>query len=395
MTELWIQNVRVDSAASPANVVIRGSTIESVSAEPVDWTGAVVDADGCLALSGLVDGHAHLDKTLLGLPWRPHSAGPGLGGLIENERTGRRELPPVVDRAGVLLDRYIASGTTLIRTHVDVDLDNGLSAIEGVLEAAALRSRQIDVQVVAFPQSGMIVAPGTADLIEAAVASGADFVGGIDPAGFDGDPISHLDTIFGIAERQGCGVDLHLHDRGALGRWQLGLVVERTKALSMAGRVMVSHAFCLCDGDPAIPGLVAQLGEAGIALATVAPGHVDPLPLDLIDANGVAICLGQDGVRDLWSPWGDGDMLARAGLMAWRAGYRSDADIERCVAIATSRGASAIGVADHELAPGGRGDLVLVDVAGPAEAAVTHPARMMVVKRGSITHTHASFGRAG
>lgn len=392
MPDLWIQNVRVDGPSSPVDIVIEEGRIASVGDTPGSWSGPTVDGGGRLAISGLVDGHAHLDKTLLGLPWRPHSAGPGLSGLIENERSGRRELPPVVDRAGALLDRYIANGTTLIRTHVDVDIDNGLSAVEGVVEAAALRAGRIEVQVVAFPQSGLIVAPGTADLLDAAVAAGADLVGGIDPAGFDGDPVAHLDAIFAIAERRGCGIDLHLHDRGTLGRWQLGLVIERTRALSMEGNVTVSHAFCLCDGDPAVPGLIEQLGEYRIALATVAPGNVDPLPLDLVDDHEVAICLGQDGIRDLWSPWGDADMLARAGLMAWRAGYRSDADIERCVAIATSRGAAAIGVPDQVLAPGGRGNLVLVDAAGPAEAAVAHPARRMVVAQGTLVHTGEATG---
>ena len=75
-------------------------------------------------------------------------------------------------------------------------------------------------------------------------------------------------------------------------------------------------------------------------------------------------------MRDLWSPWGDADMLARAGLMAWRSGYRRDEDIERCVDLATTRGAAAIGVSDHHLRPGGRGDVVLVEATCPAEAAV-------------------------
>ena len=279
-----------------------------------------------------------------------------------------------------------------MRTHVDVDVENGVSAVEDVLAAAEDRADRIHVQVVAFPQSGLLVAPGTADLLDAAVRAGAQLVGGIDPAGFDGDAVRHLDTIFGIADRHGCGVDLHLHDPGSLGRWELGLVVERTKALGMQGQVTVSHAFCLCDGDPAVPPLLEQLAEQRIALATVAPGSVDPLPLDLIDRYGVALCLGQDGIRDLWSPFGDADMLSRAGLMAWRAGFRTDDDIERCVALATTRGAAAIGVHDHHLRPGGRGDLVLVPAAGPAEAAVTSPPRSLVVRGGVVTHAPGPDG---
>lgn len=386
-TDLLIRDVRLDGTLEPVAVTIRDGRIESIGAASDDWSGPTVDGNRHLALPGLVDGHAHLDKTMWGLPWRAHSADPerGLAGLIGNERTGRRELPSVLERAGALLDAYIDRGATLIRTHVDVDLDNGVSAVEHVRQAADDRNQLIDVQIVAFPQSGMLVAPGTSDLLNAAMSAGADLVGGIDPAGFDGSPIEHLDTIFAIADRHGSGVDLHLHDRGALGRWEMDQVVDRTRALGLAGKVTVSHAFGLCDGDPSIPSLVERMADQQISLATVAPGNVDPLPLDLLDQHGIAVCIGQDGIRDLWSPWGDADMLARAGLMGWRAGYRRDEDIARCVDIATTRGAAAIGVGDHALVPGGRGDLVLVDAACAAEAAVMHPPRKLVVKSGRVT----------
>lgn len=385
MTDLWVQNVRLGSDPAPESIVIRDGRIASIGETPADWTGPVHDGKGQLALPGLVDGHAHLDKTLWGLPWRPHSAGSGLAGLVENERTNRTALPRVAERVGSLLRTYADNGTVLIRSHVDVDPDNGLTAVEGVLEAAASLEGLIEVEVVAFPQSGMLVLPGTAELMESAVRSGASLVGGIDPAGFDGDAVTHLDTIFAIAERNDCGVDLHLHDRGSLGRWEVGLVIERTRALGMQGKVTISHAFCLCDGDPAIDPLLEEIADYGISLATVAPGSVDPLPLDRILELGIDIALGQDGIRDLWSPWGDADMLGRAGQMAWRAGYRRDEDIEKCVELATWRGAKALGRDDLRLEPGGRGDLVLVDAPTPAGAAVTKPTRSAVVRGGVVT----------
>lgn len=380
---LLIRGVRLGSSDEPVDVVIRDGHLETIGDASPEWSGPTVDGGGRLALPALVDGHAHLDKTLWGMPWRPHSAGPGLDGLITNERRHRGGLPPVAERAAALLGAYLDNGTTRIRSHVDVDPGQGLRAVEGVKEAAARFSGRIDVEVVAFPQSGLLTAPGTADLLEEALRAGADLVGGIDPAGVDGDAVTHLDTIFGIADRHGCGIDLHLHDRGSLGRWELGLVIERTRALAMQGRVTVSHAFCLCDGDPAIEPLLAGLAEQRIALATVAPGPVEPLPLDRLRSEGVEVCLGQDGVRDLWSPWGDADMLHRAAQLAHRAGYRRDEDINGCLDLATSAGARALGVADHGLAPGERADLLLIDAATPAEAVVTHPARDLVVARGA------------
>ena len=303
-----------DGADVAGDIVIRAGRIVSIGdAAPSAGEGVLVEGHGHLALPGFVDGHAHLDKTTWGLPWRPHSATPGLAGLIENERSGRRTLPPVATRAAALLAEYSANGTTVIRTHVDVDVDAGLTSIEGVLEAAAEFADRIDVQVVAFPQSGLLVAPGTADLLDAAIRAGASVVGGIDPAQFDGDAVAHLDCIFGIADRHGCGIDVHLHDRGSLGRWELGLVIERTRALGLQGKVTLSHAFCLCDGDAAVAPLIEQLGEHRIGLATVAPGNVDPLPLDLIDEYGsrsvsgrtVFVIFGRRGATPTCSPGQD------------------------------------------------------------------------------------------
>lgn len=99
VADLWVQNVHIAESAVSVDIVIRGGRIESIGEPPAEWSGPSLDGRGCLALPGLVDGHAHLDKTMWGMPWRPHSATPGLAGLIANERSGRRTLPPVVDRA--------------------------------------------------------------------------------------------------------------------------------------------------------------------------------------------------------------------------------------------------------------------------------------------------------
>ncbi len=380
--DLWLRDVRIAGSPAPTDIVIERGRIASVGPPPAEWRAEAIDCHAHLALPGLVDGHAHLDKTLWGQPWRPHSAGAGLPALIENEREARVELAPVVERAAALLEAYVANGTTLLRTHVDVDPENGLRAVEGVLEVAARFADRIEVEVVAFPQSGILAAPGTERLLDAALRAGASLVGGLDPAGVDGDAAAHLAIVFGLAERHGCGIDIHLHDRGPLGRGQVGLVIERTRALGLAGRVTMSHAFCLCDGEPEVEPLLEELAEQRIGLATVAPAHTSPPPLERLFELGVPVCLGQDGVRDLWSPWGDADMLSRAGQLAWRAGYRRDADIERCVEIATTQGALALGVDDLRLSPGGRGDVALVPASCRAEAAVAHPPRALVVKNG-------------
>jgi cytosine/creatinine deaminase len=372
------------------DLLVDGGRIAEVGERlPVPAGATVVDGRGQLALPGLVDAHAHLDKTLWGLPWRPHTAGDGLAALIENEHQGRAELAEagvtVAQRAANLLGAYVAAGTTHIRSHVDVDTAAGLDSLHGVLEARAAFADRITVELVAFPQSGLLVRPGTAELLEAAAQEGADLIGGLDPAGFDHRPVEHLDTIFAIADRHGRGLDIHLHDGGELGAFTLDLIVERTRALGLAGKVTVSHAFALAEvPGPQLERLVEGLASAGVSLTTVAPGSRPPLPLARLRAAGVAVGLGSDGIRDLWSPWGDGDMLARAALLAWRAGARRDEDLAAALEVATSGGAAVLGLPDYGLDPGCRADLVLVPATALGEAVVTHPPRTLVLKAGRI-----------
>jgi cytosine/creatinine deaminase len=386
---LLLRNVR-PMGGRAVDLLVDGGRIAEVGERLPAPTGAtVVDGRGQLALPGLVDAHAHLDKTLWGLPWRPHTAGDGLAALIENEHRGRAELAAagvtVAQRAANLLAAYVAAGITQIRSHVDVDTVAGLDSLHGVLEARAAFADRITVEVVAFPQSGLLVRPGTAELLEAAAQEGADLIGGLDPAGFDQRPVEHLDTIFAIADRHGRGLDIHLHDGGELGAFTLDLIIERTRVLGLTGKVTVSHAFALAEvPGPRLERLIEGLASAGVSLTTVAPGNRPPLPLASLRAAGVAVGLGSDGIRDLWSPWGDGDVLARAALLAWRAGARRDEDLATALEVATSGGAAVLGLPDYGLDPGCTADLVLVPATTLGEAVVTHPPRTLVLKSGRI-----------
>ena len=204
-------------------------------------------APAASCVPAFADVHAHLDSTRLGLPFRPHTAEPGLA------RADRERPPQLAPRRARrrgsgdahAWPRPIAAGAVHVRSHAQVDADARLERLEGVLAARAAHADRCRVQVVAFPQSGIVRDPPTADLLDAAIAAGADLIGGIDPCGFDRDPVSHLDVVFGIAERRQVGVDIHLHETGALGAFTLELIAERTAALGMQGNVTVSHAFAL------------------------------------------------------------------------------------------------------------------------------------------------------
>ena len=391
MTDLLLTNVRPLGEAA-CDILIQGGRIAEIGTglRPAGDHSQVVDGGGQLAIPGLVDVHAHLDKTLWGLPWRAHTAGPGLAGLIENEHRGRAELAErgisVAERAGNLLAAYVAAGTSHIRSHVDVDTIAGLTSLEGVMEAREAFAGQITIELVAFPQSGLLVRPGTVELLEAAARGGVELVGGLDPAGYDRRPAEHLDAIFAIADRHGCGLDIHLHDPGELGAFQVDLIIDRTRALGLAGKVTISHAFCLAQiAEARLGRLVEGLAEQDVSIATVAPGNAPLPPLDSLRAAGVEVALGSDGIRDLWSPWGNGDLLERASLLAYRSGFRRDEELAAALELATFAGARVLGLESYGLEPGCRADLTLVPAETIGEAVVAHPARSLVVKRGQET----------
>jgi cytosine/adenosine deaminase-related metal-dependent hydrolase len=310
--DLLVRNVR-PLGGDPADILILAERIER---GPAPAEVPVLDGGGRIALPGLVEAHTHLDKSLLGLPWYRNAVGPRLIDKIENERKVRKALPIDPRRQSerqALLS--VSHGSTFIRSHVDVDTECGVTGIEGVIATRRALASVVDIDLVAFPQSGLLVRPGTVELLEQALRLGAETVGGLDPCAIDRDPKGHVDTVFGLADKFGCGVDVHLHEPGEMGAFSMELIIERTIALGMQGKVMISHAFCLGMPDASVvDALIAALAEARIAIMTTATASRPVPPLKRLTQAGVVVCAGSDGIRDTWGPYGNADMLERA---AW------------------------------------------------------------------------------
>ncbi|MEO7370969.1 MAG: amidohydrolase [Ilumatobacteraceae bacterium] len=404
MNDLLLRSVRPwprEAGGAPVDVLIRDGRITAIGLDVLTdaASGADVptaDGRGGVLMPALADVHTHLDSTRLGLMFRGHSAAPGLTGLIENDRANWRSDGDVAARAIRTLAATIASGTTVVRSHAQIDTDAKLERLEGVLAAREAHAARCQVQIVAFPQSGIVRDRGTAELLHEAVLAGADLIGGIDPCGLERDPVEHLDIVFGLAERHQVGIDVHLHESGELGAFSFELIGERTAALGMQGMVTISHAFGLSSVDAARQSaLIEMLARNDIALTTVAPGTTEPLPLAALRAAGVRVGLGQDGIRDFWSPYGNGDMLERAWQLAFISGVRHDALIEACVDVASRGGRSVVNggpwpvesVLDDNhsgLAIGAPADLLVVAADTVTAAVMDHPPRTLVVREGRV-----------
>ncbi|HEX3064056.1 MAG TPA: amidohydrolase family protein [Dongiaceae bacterium] len=387
-----LKNVR-PRGGKAVDVLIEGGRFQRFGKNLAAADAAIIDGQSLLMLPGLIESHVHLDKTLWGLPWRPNSAGPRLVDRIENERQIRRSLNvSVEERGGNLLRQCIAQGSTVVRSHVDVDPETGLKGVTALLGLREQYAGSVDLQLVVFPQQGILISPGTAGLMEEAIKLGVDAVGGLDPAGIDRDPIGHLRVVFGIAERHGRGVDIHLHDGGELGAWQVERIAEFTKASGLAGRVMIDHAYCLGQIAPArLAAIGRQLADQKISIMTSAPADSEVPPAAALAAMGVTIAAGSDNIRDAWWPYGNGDMLERAYFVASRFDWSKDEDLVAAFETATTNNARALGLRHYGLSAGNDADFVLVDCETLAEAVVSRPRRALVAKRGRIVARDGIF----
>ena len=147
----------------------RIAAIEPTGKLPVG-DAEVADGGGQLLLPALVESHVHIDKTLWGMKWRPNSAGATLKDYIANERRVLREIDvPIEKRAGALLENCIARGSLYMRSHIDVAPDIGLRHVEAMLALREAYRDVIDMQFVVFPQTGMLIQPGTVALMDRAL----------------------------------------------------------------------------------------------------------------------------------------------------------------------------------------------------------------------------------
>ena len=383
---LLLQNVR-PMGQSTCDLLIADGRIAAVGPSLSAPEGAErIDGQGELLLPGLIESHTHLDKTLWGQDWYVNAVGNQLTDKIDNERAYRAQTQHDSAAQSLHMAReFLALGTTRIRSHADVDTEIGVKHVEGLLQTRAAMAPWQDIQVVAFPQSGLLQRPGTAQLLDEALTLGADVLGGLDPCAIDLDPAQSLNVLFEIAERHNKPLDIHLHEPGDMGAFSLKLILDRTEAHGLQGKVVISHGFCLGDmGDAQCGALLARMAKLGVSLVTSAPPSRIVPPLAACQRAGVRMAGGNDGIRDTWSPYGRPDMLERAMFIGMRYNLRRDDEVEQALHCVTHAGAEVCGFADYGLTPGSRADLVLVPAQTPAHAVAARPVRSLVIANGQV-----------
>ena len=373
----------VDRHGAPLHFHIRDGQLQAINAAGGAAEGAEnVNLAGFTVLPGLVDGHIHLDKSFVGDRWHPHQPVASLRERLAVEKAAVSTAAPMVERAEALIRQCSAFGTVAMRCHVDIDGSTGLQHLQAVREAAERCADIMQIQLVAFPQAGVMSCPGTAEVLRQALDAGVQVLGGIDPTTLDGDADGQLALLFGLAERHAVRLDIHLHEPGETGLAQLLRIAARTQAAGLQGRVAVSHAYALGEVPLARALQVGEaLARAGVAIMSNAPGDHPFPPLRALHDAGVRVFAGNDNIRDCWWPYGNGDLLQRAMLLGYRSGFYTDADLDLALDMVTTHAAQVIGLPQYGIGEGLPATFVAVRADhGPAAVAGVPVERRVVVQ---------------
>jgi len=360
----------------------------------------VIDAAGRLCVAGFVEPHIHLDKALINEDVRPNVSGT-LDEAIEIiwERKRVYEVGEIAERAGRVIRSALANGVTRIRSHVDIDNIGGLRPLEGVAEARRRHSDVMDIQIVAFPQEGILKNGGTEELMWQAMEAGADVVGGMPfNEKHPQDSARHISIAFEIAMKYDADIDMHVDETDDVGARTLEMLAQQTIEHGWQGRVTAGHT-CALAGYPEdyANAVIALVREAEIHMITnpatnlMLQGRLDAQPkrrgitrVKELLAEGINVSFGQDCVKDTFYPFGRVDPL-EVGLIAAHAAHMSmPQEIEQVFDMQTRAAARVMRLGDYGFAPGCAADLVILDAANAAEALTKQATRSVVIKNGRV-----------
>lgn len=348
-------------------------------------------AQGKLMLPAFRDMHIHLDKTFYGGPWQaPESReGKTIMDMIALEQKMLPELQPYTqDRAHALIKLIQSQGSTIARSHCNIEPVSGLKNLETLQKVLSEHQQDLTCEIVAFPQHGLLLSKSE-PLMREAMQLGADYVGGLDPTNVDGAMEKSLDAMFQIALDYNKGVDIHLHETSSEGRAAIEYMIETVdKNRSLRGNVTISHAFALATLTPEQADETAKrLAEQQITIATTVPIGTLHMPLKTLDKNGVFVMTGTDSVIDHWSPFGLGDMLEKANLYAQLYTRPDELSLSRSLAIATGNKLP-LDDKGNQVWPtkGDDASFVLLDASCSAEAVARISPRYATFHKGNLAY---------
>lgn len=397
--DVVIRNANLADGQQGVDIAIEQGRIAAVGPRLPLQAAREIDAGGDLVSPPFVDAHFHLDATLsYGLP-RVNASGTLLEGIaLWGELKPQLTQQALIDRALQYCDWAVARGLLAIRSHVDV-CDDRLLAVEALLEVKRRVAPYLDLQLVAFPQDGVLRAPHALINLKRAIAMGVEVVGGIPH--FERTMAEGAESVRILCEfaaDQGLMVDMHCDESDDPMSRHIETLACHSNRLGLHGRVTGSHLTSMHSMDNYyVSKLLPLMREAGVnAIANpliniTLQGRHDSYPkrrgmtrVPELLAAGIPVAFGHDCVMDPWYSLGSGDMLEVAHMGLHVAQMTGQQAMRDCFRAVSATPAAILGLRGYGIAPGCHADLVLLDAADPVEAIRLRAGRRLVMRRGKI-----------
>jgi cytosine deaminase len=397
MLDLLVSHATLVDGRTDMSVAVQAGRIVEVTQRLDAPAHQTLDAMGLLLSPPFVDAHFHMDATLsYGLP-RLNASGTLLEGIaLWGELKPLLTAEALIERALAYCDWAVAKGLLAIRSHVDI-CDPRLLAVQALLDVKRRVAPYLDLQLVAFPQDGVLRSPGAFEQLKRALAMGVDVVGGIPH--FERTMQQGAESVrllCELAAAQGRMVDMHCDESDdPLSRHVETLAFE-TQRLGLHGRVTGSHLTSMHSMDnyyvsKLLPLMAqAQLNVVSNPLINITlQGRHDTYPkrrgmtrVPELLAQGLNVAFGHDCVMDPWYSLGSADMLEVAQMGLHVAQMTGQAAMRQCFDAVTCAPARILGLDGYGIEPGCHADFVLLQARDPVEAIRLRATRLAVYRRG-------------
>lgn len=397
--DILIRNAALQGSMSLSDIGIcdgRVTAITSVAQRGQEKADVVEDVGGRLVLPGFVDTHVHLDKSCLLSCCR--GAGGGLKSAVQAVSRLKQDFTEedVYRRGARTIEMAILQGTMHMRTHVEVDPRVGLRSLAAIQQLKRDYAFALDLSICVFPQEGLLNDPGTEALLEQALDSGADLLGGCPYT--DNDPSAHMQRLFDMAESHDVDLDFHL-DFDMDPSWtHMDDICRLTEARGWQGRVAIGHVTKLAAMEEgAFERHVTQLKATGVAVTALpstdlylngrdkgfrAPRGV--APVHLLAERGITTSIATNNVMNPFTPYGDCSLLRMANLYANLMHIGPDG-FASCLDLVTASAARLMRIEGFGIAPGHLADLIVLDATEEDEAFGSIAPVLMGFKKGRKT----------
>ena len=398
---MLIRNVHIENSLEACDVRIEEGVFSHIAPSLELREGEqMVDGQGGLLLPPFVEPHVHLDACLTAGRPRWNASGTLFEGIqIFSEYKPQLTPEDVKERATRALRLMASHGIQFVRGHVDVS-DPHLTALEPLLEVKREVADFIDVQLVAFPQEGILSFPDGEALLRRAADAGVDAIGGCPHIEFNRDyGVESVRILMDVACEHGLLVDVHCDEIDDPSSRNLEVLATLALERNMGERVTASHTTAMGSYPDAYAGkLIRLLERSGISIISNPlvnmhlGGRFDTYPkrrgltrVKELDEAGVNVAFGEDDLCDPWHPLGNGDMLDPVLMGVYAAQLMGYEQLQESYRFVTHNAARALHVdKGYGIKLGNPGSCVIMAAPSFYEALRTHAPVTHSIRAGKL-----------